>query len=110
MSDLVDHPPHYKCGVIEVIDFIEDQKFNYHRGNAVKYVCRAGRKSVETEIQDLEKAIWYLNREIKRLKAVGQFSFAISASNLAGTEPLADIAGNAPEKRMTEYELCHPKS
>lgn len=65
--DQVNSPPHYTQGGIETIDFIEAKKLNYNRGNAVKYISRAGVKSKETEITDLEKAIWYLNREIKRL-------------------------------------------
>ena len=66
--DPVNHPAHYTKGKIEVADFIADQKLNFDRGNAVKYVCRAGSKDPEKEIQDLEKAIWYINHEIKMLK------------------------------------------
>ena len=66
-DDKVNHPSHYTSGKIEVIDFIEDQKLDYHRGNAIKYICRAGKKDKSKEIEDLEKAIWYLQREIKRL-------------------------------------------
>lgn len=68
LTNAVNHPSHYNKGKIEVIDFIADQKLNFARGNAVKYVCRAGSKDPETEIQDLEKAIWYINHEIKMLK------------------------------------------
>jgi hypothetical protein len=64
----VDHPSHYNNGKIEVIDFIEDKKLNFHRGNAIKYISRAGLKNKDTEIEDLEKAIWYLQREIKCIK------------------------------------------
>lgn len=63
----VDHPSHYNSGKIEVIDAIEDWNLNFSRGNAVKYVARAGLKEKETEIEDLEKAIWYIQREIQRL-------------------------------------------
>ena len=66
--DPVNHPSHYTKGKIEVADFIADQKLNFDRGNAVKYVCRAGSKDPEKEIQDLEKAVWYINHEIKMLK------------------------------------------
>jgi hypothetical protein len=44
MNDNVNHPSHYTTGKIEVIDFIEDQKFPYHLGNALKYLWRAGKK------------------------------------------------------------------
>lgn len=67
-DDPVNHPSHYTKGKIEVADFIADQKLNFDRGNAVKYVCRAGSKDPEKEVQDLEKAIWYINHEIKMLK------------------------------------------
>ena len=63
MYDNVTNPAHYNHGKIEVIDFIEDQKFNYHLGNAVKYISRAGKKS--NKVEDLKKAIWYIEREIK---------------------------------------------
>ena len=68
MIDNVNSPAHYSDGKIEVIDFIEDKKLNYHRGNVIKYVSRAGKKDKTKEIEDLEKAQWYLNREINRLK------------------------------------------
>lgn len=68
-EDVVNHPNHYTDGKIEVINFIEDKKLNFHRGNAVKYISRAGKKCKDKEIEDLNKAIWYLKREIKRLKA-----------------------------------------
>ena len=67
-DDPVNHPSHYTKGKIEVADFIADQKLNFDRGNAVKYVCRAGSKDPSKEIKDLEKAIWYINHEIKTLK------------------------------------------
>ena len=64
----VSHPSHYTDGKIEVIDFIEDKGLNFNRGNAVKYLCRAGKKDPVKEIEDLEKAMWYINHEIERLK------------------------------------------
>lgn len=67
--DQVNSPPHYTDGGMETIDFIEAKKLTYNTGNAVKYVSRAGKKNPATHVQDLEKAIWYLNREIKRLSA-----------------------------------------
>lgn len=65
-KNLVDHPAHYNTGKIEVIDFLEDQKLGFHEGNAVKYICRAQYKG--NEIQDLKKALWYLDRKIKNLE------------------------------------------
>lgn len=68
MNDTVNHPSHYTDGKIEVIRFILDKKLNFCRGNAVKYIARAGKKDPAKEIEDLEKAAWYIAREIKRLK------------------------------------------
>lgn len=75
-EDRVDHPSHYtwlkeKAG-IEVIDITRHLNFNL--GNSVKYIMRAGHKQEEgmnvreKAIEDLQKAIWYLNDEIMRLK------------------------------------------
>lgn len=62
--DYINHPPHYKVGGIETIDFIEAKKLSYNLGNAVKYITRADHK--ENRQQDLEKARWYIEREILR--------------------------------------------
>ena len=67
-EEKVDHPRHYNTGKIEVIDFIEDQNLNFHLGNAVKYISRAGKKDPAKFREDLGKAIWYLKRELKRAK------------------------------------------
>ena len=64
----VNHPSHYNSGRIEVIDFIDDQNLNFELGNAVKYICRAGKKDKNTRIEDLQKAVWYLNRYIALLE------------------------------------------
>ena len=64
--DPVSSPSHYTVGGIETIDFIEAKRLNYNRGNAVKYISRAEHK--DSNIQDLEKAVWYLQREIKTLR------------------------------------------
>lgn len=63
--DIVNEPPHYKHGPIEVIDLIEGFKLNYHLGNVVKYILRSDHKG--NRVQDLRKAQWYLNREIERI-------------------------------------------
>jgi hypothetical protein len=67
-TDLVNHPPHYKTGGIETIDFIEAKDLNYRLGNVIKYVSRAGKKASDP-VQDLEKAAWYLQREIDARKS-----------------------------------------
>lgn len=63
-EDIVNHPNHYTSGSIEVWDYIEDQKLNYFLGNAVKYISRAGKKYPDKYVEDLKKAIAYLEKEI----------------------------------------------
>ena len=67
INDAVKHPAHYTDGKIEVIDFIEDKGFDFCLGNAIKYISRAGKKDPNKKIEDLQKAIWYINREISQL-------------------------------------------
>lgn len=68
MANTIDHPTHYNVGRIEVIDVIEAWGLGYgfNRGNAIKYIARAGHK--DSEIEDLKKAVWYIQREIERLE------------------------------------------
>ena len=67
VKEEVNHPPHYTVGGIEVIDFIEAKALNFNLGNVVKYLSRAGEKDSDP-LQDLQKARWYLNREIARVE------------------------------------------
>ena len=61
--DMVNHPPHYQHG-IEPIEFIESHNLNFNLGSAVKYIARAPYKG--KELEDLKKAKWFIEREIKR--------------------------------------------
>lgn len=63
----VDHPSHYNKGKIEVIDAIEDWGLNFCLGNAIKYIARCNYK--KDKIEDLNKAIWYIKREIEKTKS-----------------------------------------
>lgn len=117
MNDNVNHPSHYTDGNIEVIDFIEDKKLNYHLGNAVKYISRAGKKDPEKYTEDLQKAVWYLQREIDRRwpgalgipDAIAHFSL----DDLKGTVPsddprILDISPGRkfrPKLLLTAYHL-----
>ena len=56
-------PEYYKRGATAVWDFVREQGLNFHLGNAIKYVCRAGYK--DSKIQDLEKAIHDLQNELE---------------------------------------------
>ena len=63
-------PAHYNVGKIEVIDAIEDWNLGFNDGNAIKYIARHQYKG--NPIQDIEKAIWYLQRHLDNLKRRGQ--------------------------------------
>ena len=67
--DAVSHPSHYTSYPgVEVIELT--RHLNFDRGNAVKYIARAGLKNPDKELEDLEKALWYLRDEIGRVKAL----------------------------------------
>lgn len=68
INDPVNHPSYYTDGKIEMIEFIEDKRLDFCLGNAVKYISRAGKKDPDKEIEDLNKAVWYINRRIKQLR------------------------------------------
>jgi hypothetical protein len=74
MEDKI-NPNHYKGnGGIMTIDLIESAELNFSRGNAVKYISRAGKKeesgydALTKELEDLTKAKWYVQREIERIE------------------------------------------
>ena len=69
MTDLVNHPSHYTQTPkgIEAIDVTEN--FNFNLGNALKYIIRADHKG--KPLEDLQKAAWYVNREIARRQNAG---------------------------------------
>lgn len=67
MKEKVNHPAHYGGDTIyETIKVIRAWKLGFNTGNAVKYISRAGKK--EDVIEDLKKAVWYLEDEIKFLE------------------------------------------
>lgn len=70
MTERVNHPAHYQSEKMEVIDVIEAFDLNFHMGNAIKYILRAGKKGNRNE--DIDKAIWYLQREKTRHVSSGR--------------------------------------
>jgi hypothetical protein len=70
MSEQVNHPQHYggEDNLYEAIKVIEAWELDFHLGNTVKYISRAGKKEKDKELQDLNKALWYLQRRIDNLK------------------------------------------
>lgn len=109
-NDNVFHPAHYTSGKIEVIDFIEDQKLNFHLGNALKYICRAGKKNKNKMIEDLMKAVWYLNRQIDNLEKAN--NGADTDGDLIKTVPAPSTAPIHFEKPWDDsqepYWVCPP--
>ena len=67
IADMINHPPHYTFGEIEVLDAIEDWDLEYHEACIVKYVTRAKHKG--DRLENLRKAQFYLNRKIELLES-----------------------------------------
>ena len=71
---MVNHPTHYggSENIYEAIKVIEAWELDFHLGNTVKYISRAGKKDVDKELQDLKKALWYLQRKIDNIEKINQ--------------------------------------
>lgn len=69
-KEMINNPSHYggKDNVYEVIKIIEHYNLDFHIGNLVKYVIRAGKKDPAKELEDLKKARFYLDRKIQNLE------------------------------------------
>jgi len=70
--DAVSHPSYYCEGGIETLDFILAKKMDFLLGQVCKYIVRAGKKDPAKEVEDLEKARFYLDRKIQLLKKAGK--------------------------------------
>lgn len=68
IEDSVECSSYYNRRNIEVTDFIQDQQLNFNLGNVIKYVSRAGFKNPDKKIEDLKKAKYYLEYELKQLE------------------------------------------
>jgi hypothetical protein len=100
MSSNQKGPDYYRRGSIQVWDFIRDQGLNFHLGNAIKYVCRAGYK--ESKVEDLKKAIHYLENELEHALQLEQSSAVRRTGVQETVSPfdwdqfwLGDFAGSA---------------
>lgn len=82
VNDVINHPSHYTDGKFETIEAIESWRLGYHLGNAVKYISRAGKKSKDTELEDLRKARWYIQRYLDHHR--------VEAESLGAMEYAAD--------------------
>lgn len=72
-KEMINHPAHYNKGKFEAIEVIEDWKLGFNLGNTVKYISRAGHKDKSKTVEDLKKALWYLEREIKKLEDKNEY-------------------------------------
>lgn len=63
--DEINHPSHYNQTTLQPIEVVETWGLGFHLGLVVKYLCRAGKKPGNSELKDLRKARWYLDRYIK---------------------------------------------
>ena len=70
MSEQVNHPQHYggENNLYEAIKVIDEWDLGFSLGNTVKYISRAGKKNKEKELEDLKKAMWYLQHHIDNLE------------------------------------------
>lgn len=64
--DMVNNPPHYTKGGIELCDIIQAYGLDFYQGSALKYILRHGSKG--DELEDMRKAVWYLNRKVRALE------------------------------------------
>lgn len=105
----VDHPSHYNGGEVEVIDLIENWGLGFCLGNAVKYICRAGKKGGAKEQKaDLRKAIWYLDRAIEKKESF----FLCPTCDIPkfydmGLHDIRDVALYSIWSYVMRYDLTH---
>ena len=69
-KESVNHPDHYggESNVYEAIKVIDAWQLGFALGNTVKYISRAGKKDASKELEDLKKALWYLQHHINKLE------------------------------------------
>lgn len=112
MADNVNHPAHYTDGKYETIDFIERNLFDYHDGNAIKYISRAGKKDPNKTIEDLEKAKWYIHRANNKLdydeKAITVYDYILDkklSPALSAVIALIETSQYEEAEQMLEAEI-----
>lgn len=111
MSDPINHPDHYTSGGVEAIDVIEAWGLGFCLGNALKYIARAGRKDPTKRLEDLQKARWYLEREIARTPQIlpivqSQPVLHLINRDMSVLELLSKVGeAQLPELRVTSEKL-----
>jgi len=84
--DLVNHPDHYTRGKYEVLEVILDWELNHLLGSVVKYIGRVDKKPGADPIEDLEKAEFYLKKEISRRKQLKMDEILLKPKSRSGTQ------------------------
>ena len=102
VNDPINHPAHYTTGKIEVIDYIEDQKLPYHLGNAVKYISRAGKKDKRKKVEDLRKAVWYIERYIRMIGENGSDTATVDSVDSTADAPNVSNGSNVTDKKSSK--------
>lgn len=110
INDSVNRPSHYTFSRIEVIDAIEEWKLGFHLGNAVKYIARAKHKG--DELKDLEKAIWYINRRISKIKQADLTALCVKDETPKLDEGAQRLIAyrNACRSATEAYNITYPNS
>jgi len=100
-KERVDHPDHYQSGdpTYETINVIEAWDLDFCLGNAIKYISRAGKKG--DQIEDLEKAAWYINRKIEKLRNDRAANTIKEDKGTRGSGVLCDKVGEDQQERHT---------
>ena len=91
-------PKYYKSGNMEPFDIIDAYDLDFYLGNAIKYICRAGKKDVTKTVEDLEKANTYIQCEIDRL--IGKEYVAEDIVNATNDIIKKDLATNLKQIKL----------
>ena len=112
MTDNVDHPSHYggKDNPYETIKVIDSWGLDFCLGNAVKYISRAGKKDKDKHIEDLRKAIFYIEHEIELLKGQDMTELFKTLQNSSNEElkpcPFCGASGELAKLRLGHQVQC----
>lgn len=104
-GEKIHHPAHYggADNPYECIKVIESWGLGFNLGSALKYISRAGKKPEESGIQDIHKALWYVDREIRVLKGAGEIDVAWAAGFFDGEGYIGISRGYSRNKRWGPY-------
>ena len=107
MKEQVNHPSHYNQGKYEIIEVIEDSDFDFHLGNTLKYLCRAGKKDSAKLVEDLKKSLWYAERKLVEVKNPRDIKFILDASDIIEDQKLIGLASEVLTNLFQANEALH---